>query len=82
LRNFFLAKINIYIAVENIIIVQRMLLRLPESLLPFSNKENCALPYKTPELVFAEQILQILYWIFEIAIHSCVIVDLPTDINM
>jgi hypothetical protein len=32
-----------------------------------------------PELVFTELILQILYWIYEIAIHSRVfILDLPT----
>jgi hypothetical protein len=35
----------------------------------------------TPELVFTELILQILYWIYEIAIHSRVFqLDLPTTI--
>jgi hypothetical protein len=37
----------------------------------------------TPELVFTELILKILYWIYKIAIHSHIcIVDLPTNIKL
>jgi hypothetical protein len=37
----------------------------------------------TPELVFTELILQTLYWICAIAIHSRVFVlDLPTNIDL
>jgi hypothetical protein len=36
-----------------------------------------------PELVLTEQILQVLYWIYAIAIHSRVsVVDLPTNIDL
>jgi hypothetical protein len=36
----------------------------------------------TPELVFTELILQILYWIYKIAIHSRdIIMDLSTNLE-
>jgi hypothetical protein len=37
----------------------------------------------TPELVFTELVLQILYWIYEIAIHSGIfILEIPTNIDL
>jgi hypothetical protein len=39
--------------------------------------------FLSEELVFTELILQILYWIYEIAIHSRVfILDLPHNIDL
>jgi hypothetical protein len=49
----------------------------------FVREKKNAPKHVKPELVFTELILQILYWIYAIAIHSHVLTfDLPTNIDL